>query len=231
MALQPDHLSTITSKYFFDPFKMTQVRYNLRRATHGVRATTPAENPETQNGMTSPLTSPNSEAVLSHASSPSRTGDRLYSEASRGQVSRTSMPPNGRDPDGGISPSEKPAGYISAETLMQKSGVNNTASVADKANSRDHSLDIITSENGCPVYEDKYKVHCSTQESSTSEDDNDGWITVKRKKDRRGQENCYLQSKTLRTERLVPKKPIILLMRMECRREKALTPEIGEMYD
>ena len=74
---------------------MTQVRYNLRRATHGVRATTPAENPETQNGMTSPLTSPNSEAVLSHTSSPSRTGDRLYSEALKGQVSRASMPPNG----------------------------------------------------------------------------------------------------------------------------------------
>ena len=160
---------------------MTQSRYNLCRTTVGVRATTPAENSEIPDGMTSSLTSPNSEAVQSRAPSPSRAGDRLYSEVVNGQVSRTFMSPNGHDPDGGSSPLEKPAGYKSAETLMQKSGVNNTASAADKVNSRDHSLDMCTSENGRPVYGDKYKVYCCTEESP-SEDDGGNWTTVKRKK-------------------------------------------------
>jgi len=187
VALQPDQLSTNSSKFFSLPFRMTQSRYNLRRTTNGVRATTPPASPVTQSRTTSPLTSSMPEALKSSASVSSRAEKLLYSEVVSGQVIRVSSPPTGRCPGG--CPSENPAEAAKpAEALAKTPEVN--ASTCEK-DLQTHSLDMCASGEGRPADDaNRYNIYCATENMTSASDNDSGtWITVERKKSRRDRKN------------------------------------------
>lgn len=166
---------------------MTQSRYNLRRTTNGVRATTPPVTPVTEKSRTtSPLTSPTPEALKSSASVSSRAEKLLYSEVVSGQVSRVSSPPTGRCPGG--CPSENPAEAAKpAEALAKTPEVN--ASTCEK-DLQTHSLDMCASGEGRPADANRYNIYCATENMTSASDNDSGtWITVKRKKSRRDRKN------------------------------------------
>jgi len=186
VVLQPDQLSTNSSKFFLLLSRMTQSRYNLRRTTNGVRATTPPVSPVTQSRATSPLTSSMPEALKSSALVSLRAEKLLYSEVVSGQVSRVSSPPTGQCHDG--CPSENPAEAAKpAEALAKMPEVNASTCKKDL---QAHSLDMCTSGEGRPADANRYNIYCATENmTSTSDNDSGTWITVERKKSRRDRKN------------------------------------------
>ena len=182
--LQPDQLSTNSSKFFSLLFKMTQSRYNLCHMTNGVRATTPPVTLVTQKSRTtSPLTSSMPEALKSSASVSSRAEKLLYSEVVSGQVCCVSSLPSGQCPGG--CPSENPAQATVPVEALAKMPEDN-ASTCEK-DLQTHSLDMCASGEGCPADDaNRYNIYCAMKDmtSSTSDNDSGTWITVEQKKTR-----------------------------------------------
>ena len=175
MALQPDQLSTNSSKFFSLLFKMTQSCYNLCHMTNGVRATPPVSPVSPKSRPMSPLMSSMPEALKSSASVSSRAKKLLYSEVVSGQVSCVSSLPTGWCPSS--CPSENPAeAGVPAEALAKTPEDNVSTCEKDL---HTHSLDMCMSGEGHPADDaNKYNIYCATEDMTSASDNDSGtWIT------------------------------------------------------